>query len=239
MNAPPPSDRLAEIAEIARIACLMPGIARVAAMAGEPLSLIELDAGAGFNLLCDHYGYDYGRAGDLGPDEPLLSFECDAQGSKLPPLPAGMPRIGARIGIDPEPVDLGDAEQRRRLEAAIAPEMRERRESLAQAIEIALHHRPRLLKGAALPQLPGLLQEIGGPLCLFHCMTLHRWTPDERDALHHCLTQASADRVIHRLGLEMEGEECCLDHFVYDRGASSTRRLARCQAHGTWIRWVG
>lgn len=239
MSGPDAMDRLAEIAEIARVACLMPGIARVAAMAGEPLSIIELDAGAGFNLLCDHYGYDYDRAGDLGPDDPPLCFECEAQGSKLPPLPAGMPRIGTRIGIDAEPVDLGDAEQRRRLEAAIAPEMRERRELLGQAIEIALHHRPRLVKGAPLAMLPGLLQEIGGPLCVFHCMTLHRWAPDARDALHRCLTQAASDRVIHRLGLEMEGEDCCLDHLLYDRGTSSTRRLARCDPHGAWIRWVG
>jgi hypothetical protein len=236
MTAPHSADRLAEIAGLARIACLMPGIARIAAMAGEPLSLIELDAGAGFNLLCDHYGYDYGRAGDLGPDEPLLSFDCEAQGSKLPPLPAGMPRIGARIGIDSEPVDLGDTEQRRRLEAAASPD---RSTLLAQAIDIALHHRPRLVTGDALAVLPGLLRETPGPLCLFHGMSLAGWAPDRREALHRCLTEASADRVLHRLGLEMEGEECCLDHLLYDRGASSTRRLARCGPQGDWIRWVG
>jgi hypothetical protein len=239
MTAPRSADRLAANAEIARAASLMPGIARVAAMAGEPLSIIELDAGAGFNLLCDHYFYDYGRAGDLGPDEPLLSLECEAQGSKLPPLPAGMPRIGTRIGIDSDPLDLGDAEQRRRLETAVASASAERREMLDRAIGIVLHHRPRLMEGDALAVLPRLLHEIGGPLCLFHCMVLPRWSADRREALHRCLTELSGDRVIHRLGLEMEGEECCLDHQLYDLGASATRRLARCAPDGAWIRWVG
>ena len=236
MSAADESARLAAIAEIGRVACLMPGLARVAAMAGEPLSLIELDAGAGFNLLCDHYGYDYGRAGDLGPDEPLLSFECEAQGSKLPPLPAGMPRMGTRIGIDAEPVDLSKTEQRQRLESLAQGEDRER---LSQAIEIALHHRPRLVAGTALTLLPDLLREISGPLCIFHCMAMAHWTPEAREALHDCLTRAASERVIHRLGLEMEGDECCLDHLIYDRGASTTRRLARCGEHGDWIRWVG
>jgi hypothetical protein len=225
--------------EIARAACLMPGIARVAAMAGEPLALIELDAGAGFNLLCDHYGYDYGRAGDLGPDEPLLSLDCEAQGSKLPPLPAGMPRIGARIGIDAEPVDLADAGQRARLEAAAGAADAERRALLGRAIDIVLHHRPRLVKGDALDLLPGLLRETSGPLCLLHCMALAGWSAERRAGLQRCLTEASGERVLHRLGLEMEGEDCCLDHLIYDRGAGSTRRLARCAPQGNWIRWVG
>ena len=230
------SARLADIAAVARIACLMPGIARVAAMAGEPLALIELDAGAGFNLLCDHYGYDYGRAGDLGPDEPLLSLECEAQGSKLPPLPAGMPRIGTRIGVDAEPVDLADAAQRQSLEALADGEAGAR---LRQAIEIALHHRPHLVTGTALDLLPDLLRDTGGPLCVLHCMSMPHWSEAARAALQQCLTQSSSERVIHRLGLEMEGSECCLDHLIYDRGASSTRRLARCEPHGAWIRWVG
>lgn len=239
MSAPHAPERLAAIVEVGRVACLMPGIARVAAMAGEPLSIIELDAGAGFNLLCDHYGYDYGRAGDLGPDEPLLSLECESQGSKLPPLPAGMPRIGARIGIDEDPIDLADTSQRARLEAAVGAADEARRALLGRAIEVALHHRPRLVAGDALGLLPGLLQQNSGPLCLVHCMSLQRWPADRREALQRCLTEASADRVLHRLGLEMEGEDCCLDHLIYDRGAESTRRLARCEPHGAWIRWVG
>jgi hypothetical protein len=238
MSAAGTEASLARIAEVARVACLMPGIARVAAMAGEPLAILELDAGAGFNLLCDHYGYDYGRAGDLGPDEPLLSLECESQGSKLPPLPAGMPRIGVRIGIYAAPLDLADAGQRGRLEAAAGADA-ERRALLGRAIDIVLHHRPRLVQGDALDVLPGLLRETSGPLCLLHCMTLDAWSGERRAALQRCLIDASGERVLHRLSLEMEGADCCLDHLIYDRGTESTRRLARCEPQGGWIRWVG
>lgn len=233
------AERLVQTAEVARAAAFLPGITRIAAIAGEPLGMIEIGAGAGFNLLLDHYGYDFGRAGDVGADEPLLLLECEAKGSKLPPLPSGMPRIGTRIGIDLHPVDLENADDRRWQEALVWPDMVERLARLRQVIDIARHHRPRVVKGDALSLLPELLREITGPVCVVHSIVLYQWHQQQRDVLHDMLLGASAERVIHRLGLELDADDCALDHLVYDRGASTARRLARCEQHGAWIKWVG
>jgi hypothetical protein len=43
--------------EVGRSACLMPAYARVAALAGEPLRIVEVGASAGLNLLWDRYAY--------------------------------------------------------------------------------------------------------------------------------------------------------------------------------------
>src|SRR5262249_50275265 len=151
---------------------------------------------AGFNLLLDHYGYDYGRAGDVGADEPLLLLECDARGTKMPPLPFELPRIGTRIGIDLNPVDLSNEADRRWQEALVWPGMGDRLQRLRQAIDIARHSPQRIVTGDALTLLPGLVGEIAGPLCVFHSYTLYQWPPERHDALDALLRTLSAERVI-------------------------------------------
>lgn len=92
--------RTTQTNEPARCSALLPLLARLP----EPLALLEVGASAGLCLLPDRYGYNYGRK----RIEPSVAappvFPCEANDAV--PLPAKVPRIVWRLGLDLHPVDL-------------------------------------------------------------------------------------------------------------------------------------
>src|SRR5271168_2553593 len=92
--------RTTQTNEPARCSVLLPLLAQLP----QPLALLEVGASAGLCLLPDRYGYDYGSqriepAGALAP-----VFPCKVTGQA--PLPAAVPRIAWRRGLDLNPIDL-------------------------------------------------------------------------------------------------------------------------------------
>jgi len=129
--------------EPARCATLLPVLARLP----QPLALVEVGASAGLCLLPDRYGYDYGRR-LIRPDEQAARhpvFACSADAST--PLPASMPVIVWRAGLDLNPLDAAEPSQAAWLETLVWPEQTERLANLRTALTIAAEQRPRIVKG--------------------------------------------------------------------------------------------
>jgi Uncharacterized protein conserved in bacteria (DUF2332) len=129
--------------EPARCATLLPVLARLP----QPLALIEVGASAGLCLLPDLYGYDYGRRricpDAAGADFPV--FACAA--SATTPLPAAMPAVVWRAGLDLNPLDASDPSQAAWLEALVWPEHTKRLANLRAAMNIAAAVKPRVVQG--------------------------------------------------------------------------------------------
>ena len=114
--------------EATRCALLLPLLAQLP----QPLALLEVGSSAGLCLLPDHYGYDYSgvRVGD-GP--PVL--RCRPAGDV--PIPAALPEIAWRAGLDLNPLDIDDPEAVRWLELLIWPGLEFRLETLHGALAVA------------------------------------------------------------------------------------------------------
>ncbi len=114
-----------------RCAVLLPLLARLP----QPLALIEIGASAGLCLLPDFYGYDYGtvRLDPAGQGAPVFPCAPDA----ATPLPAAIPRIAWRAGIDLNPLDATDPEQSAWLETLVWPEQTRRLVRLRAAVRRA------------------------------------------------------------------------------------------------------
>lgn len=129
--------------EPARCATLLPVLARLP----QPLALIEVGASAGLCLLADFYAYDY--AGHMvGPEGAEMSppvFRCSTNAAT--PLPARVPHIVWRAGLDLNPLDATDAAQAGWLETLVWPEQTQRTANLRAALKIAATHRPRIDRG--------------------------------------------------------------------------------------------
>lgn len=167
--------RTTQTNEPARCAVLLPLLAALP----QPLALIEVGASAGLCLLPDRYGYDWGHA-RLAPassDAPV--FSCAVTGPA--PLPATLPRIVWRAGLDLDPLDVASDEDMAWLRALIWPEQEERRRNLRAALAVARRDPPRIVRGDLLQDLEPLMAEAPAEatLVVFHTAVLAYVTPPE------------------------------------------------------------
>ncbi|MCW2700017.1 MAG: uncharacterized protein JWQ45_1552 [Blastococcus sp.] len=143
--------RATQTNEPARCAALLPALATI----GGPLALVEVGTSAGLCLYPDRYSYEFdGRpVGSRGP----VHLRCATSGPV--PVPAALPDVVARIGIDLDPLDVTDAGDMRWLRALVWPGPAEaaRLQRLDAAAAIAAQDPPTLLAGDLLERLPDAL----------------------------------------------------------------------------------
>ena len=154
--------------EPARCAVLLPALARLP----PPLALIEVGASAGLTLLPDVYGYDYGgrRIEPADPAAPVLA--CRPRGPV--PVPAAVPAVAWRAGIDLNPLDVTDADDVAWLHSLIWPGEAGRPERLSAAVAVARRRRPRVIAGDLIEELSGLAAQApaGATLVIYHTSVL-------------------------------------------------------------------
>ena len=136
-------DHATQTNEPARCATLLPVLARLP----QPLALIEVGASAGLCLLPDLYAYDYGNRVLPAPaGRPV--FACHANAAT--PLPAAVPQVVWRAGLDLNPLDVSDPAHAAWLQTLVWPEQTERLDNLRAAMQVAASVRPRVVKGSLL-----------------------------------------------------------------------------------------
>lgn len=157
--------RTTQTNEPARCAVLLPLLAALP----QPLALIEVGASAGLCLLPDRYGYDWGetRIAPVDPAAPV--FSCAVTGSA--PLPAALPRVVWRTGLDLNPLDVASDEDTAWLDALIWPEQEQRRRDLRAALAVARRDPPRVVRGDLLHDLAPLMAEAPAEATLVVCHT--------------------------------------------------------------------
>ena len=143
--------RATQTNEPARCGALLPVLAQL----GGPLTLIEVGCSAGLCLYPDRYGYTY----DGVPVGPSDTVRIDVATSGGVPVPREMPAVAGRIGIDLNPLDPADPDDRAWLRALIwpGPVAQERLRRLDAAAEVAAREPARLLRGDLLDRLPAAL----------------------------------------------------------------------------------
>jgi hypothetical protein len=160
--------RTTQTNEPARCAVLLPALAALP----QPLALIEVGASAGLCLLPDRFGYDWGRTRITPGDAGAPVFSCAVTGPA--PLPAAVPSIVWRAGLDLNPLDVASDGDTAWLEALIWPEQEERRRNLRAALAVARREPPRVLPGDLLRDLEPLMAEAPAEatLVVFHTAVL-------------------------------------------------------------------
>ncbi|HYN94206.1 MAG TPA: DUF2332 domain-containing protein [Pilimelia sp.] len=166
--------RATQTNEAGRCALLLPVLAALP----QPLALLEVGASAGLCLYPDRYAYRYGEH-TIGAGAPVL--ECAATGV---PLPAGVPDVVWRAGLDLNPLDVAEPADVAWLDALIWPEHAHRRARLRAAAAVAAAEPPLLVRGDLVDDLPALAARAPGDatLVVFHTSVLYQVPPPRRAA---------------------------------------------------------
>ncbi|MGH3160063.1 MAG: DUF2332 family protein, partial [Streptosporangiaceae bacterium] len=133
--------RRTQTTEPARCATLLPALAQLP----QPLALIEVGASAGLTLLPDRYSYDFGGHRITGTDPRAPVLHCDPRGPV--PVPAQVPEVVWRAGLDLNPLDVRSDDDVRWLECLVWPGESDRAQRLADAVATARRDPPAVYRG--------------------------------------------------------------------------------------------
>lgn len=227
--------------EVGRSAALMAGLMVIARETQLPLALFELGASGGLNLILERYGYRLGGTSAGTLDSPL---QLAPEWAGAAP-PAASLRIVRRRGVDLHPLRVGDPAGRERLAAYIWPDQSERLRRVVAAIEIAREDPPPVDAGDAagwLEEEVSAAAEPGVARVVMHSIAL-QYFPKSSQAriaahLEQVGEQATLRSPLAHLSFEQDSSEggVALRLTLWPGGAQ--RLLARCDAHGSSIRWL-
>jgi hypothetical protein len=249
--------------EVARCTQVALGIAAATASQAGPVSLVDLGSGAGLGLHLDRYRYRVGT-GAFGPPEASVRLDCEARGDRQP-LPAHLPPVAERVGIDVHPVNLGDRDARAWLEACAPPEA-SALSRLAAAVDVARRHPAAIVAGDAVDALPGVLAALRpGRVIVVDAYLAVFLEPERRARLAGILAEAGRERPVTWLSLDplvplgpagrdsvqgfpvpaavvddyrRRGVFAVLGARTFHRGSDRGRLLARAHPSGRWIDWL-
>lgn len=229
--------------EVGRCTGLMPAFQEVFQRAGDrPLAILEIGASAGLHLLWDKYGYEYQGAGYAGDHASPVQLFCLPQGNVRPPLPAVLPTVAHRTGIDLAPVDVRDENAILWLRALIWPEHVDRARLLEKAVEVARLDPPEIIPGDASVLLPRVLSGVPAELvlCVYHSYTLNQCPKPTREKIIERLAAFARERDFFRISLEwFSGQrQPQLELFTYREGRMEDELLAYCESHGRMLEWL-
>lgn len=273
--------------EVGRCATLLPALATVAEE-GHQLGLVEVGASAGLNLLLDHYGYRYtgpspasdpsGNGSDphhdgvepgavaadgsvwVAPDAALV-LTCELRGRHRPPIPADVPTIVSRTGLDRYPVDVSDPDQARWLVACQWPDQPERIRRARAALALSHRRRPDIVEGDAVDDLAPLVEAVPSsalPVVVSTWMVSYLSPARQgefvavldRLAVRRDLSLVFAEQPVIVPGLAGAGvlparpdglpdsAATALVRVDWRGGRRSAHRLADQHPHGTWLEWL-
>jgi len=236
------STRRVQTNEVQRCACLMPAYSVAHRRAGKPLSIVDLGASAGLNLLWDYYGYDYGEGKRFGNPNSPVQLACVLRGNLSPPFPTRLPPVAYRVGIDLNPIDLNDPEMMLWLKALVWPEHRKRAETLNSASQLAKQIPPTVIRGDVLTDLPKVLSEVPAEtaVCISHSHVVYQFPKDMRERFFSVMNDCGARRDIFEISYEWwpGRDKPELELSIFENGAKQDQLLAYCNPHGEWLQWV-
>lgn len=223
--------RFTQTNEPARCAALLTALGDIEG----PVGLVEVGSSAGLCLYPDRYSYEFdGHA--VGP---LSAVHLVTSTTGAVAVPAGLPRVAARVGIDQNPADPDD---RAWLRALVWPgsNAASRLERLDAAARIAAQDPATVLTGDLIDRLPEALQLVP-PHCapvVFHTAVLAYLDRTRRQQFVDLVTSLGVRWVAQEAAGIVPGIDADLagpESFVL---SVDGRPVAVTAPHGGWIDWL-
>jgi hypothetical protein len=165
-----------------------------------------------------------------------------------------MPEVVARVGVDPDPVDMTDADDARWLRACLWPDQPERAAGLEAEMALATTAPPLLLQGTAVDVLPDAFARVPADALPVVTTTwaLSHVPPESRLRFLHRLDDAASGRAvawvsaegvgvapsIPTLGDRRASGHSIIGLAVFDRSVVRAEAIGRCWSQGRLLAWL-
>lgn len=240
--------------EAGRCAVLYPAIAEAARRVGaSAVGLIDVGCSAGLNLHVDRLGITYSNGQSLGDPSSPVQLSSSVVGDR--PIPTrAVPEVVARVGVDPDPVDVTDADDARWLRACLWPDQPEQVARLDAEVALAATTPPLLLCGDAVEVVPDAFARVPADALPVVTTTwaLSRFPLESRLRFLHRLDEAAAGRVvawvsaegvgvaptIPTLGDRRASGHSIIGLAVFDRSTLRAEAIGRCWSRGRLLAWL-
>lgn len=225
-----------------------------------PVSLVELGSSAGLLLGTDRYAVEVG-ADVVGDPHSAVRCAGAVRGDVTPDLSSFPDRIVDRVGIDRDPVDLGDPDRVRWLEACLWPDEPWRIERFRGAVAAMRADPPRVVTGDLVADLDAVVATIDprSHLVMFDTWAVTYVAHDRRGDLADAAGRAAArGRPVSWVSAEPPGavpgvdppgasddiEEAAVDTVLgmrrwRDGAEVEPVALGWAHPHGNWVCLVG
>ncbi len=227
--------------ETGRSAVLMPGYAEIARRTGLPLSILEIGASAGLNLLWDRFAYRYGDR-FIGDRHAPVTIEAEWRGPWC--NVERLPTVVAKRGCDRAPVDLTAPGAADRLIAYVWPEQKARLARVESAIALAQREKPPLEKADAGDWLERQLaaQVPGAATVVAHTIVRQYIARETRHRIEALLKsngeRATSNAPLAWLSLEQYAADQLPEVRLTLWPGGETKKIANAHPHGAWIEWL-
>ncbi len=221
--------RYTQTNECRRCVALVPAIWM---LGHESFHLLDLGTSAGLNLLLDRYRYRWSRV-EWGPAGSPVLLETDNRGEEVVP---GNLEVLSRTGLDLNPVDPTDPEERIWLEALVWPEHDERRQRLHSATRLAGSVDLRLIAGSAPDTLGPALSALpeGEVAVVMNSFVLFQMDASEGEMVASVIRRAREKRTVVRVSFEPSLTTPGVCELAIDDGSGFVE-VGRADQHGEWI----
>ncbi len=223
------NSRYTQTNEIKRCSALLPAVWETGL---ESFHLIEIGASAGLNLAMDLYRYRWDEV-EWGPSDSPVLLDADSRGGRV--RPRGFHAL-SRTGLDLNPIDLDDRDERDWLVALIWPEHHDRRARLARALDLAAGVPMELRAGDASETLSEAIGSLphDEPVVVMNSMVLIQFTTAQRDSLYRAIENAGRRRIVRRVSFEFLAAGDDWVTIAADRGRGLAQ-IGQAHPHGEWI----
>jgi hypothetical protein len=230
--------RLVQTNVVKRSAALRVGMAAVASMTREPVTLVEVGCSAGVHLRFDDYRYElagrtWGRA-----SSPVVVSTVWREGDAPPDLDR-IPAVADRVGVDLHPIDVTDPDERLWLRALIWPENTAQATLQDAALRVVAGDPPRTVAGDVVDVLPEVVAGVprGMPVVVFHSATRLHVAADRREGFDAAIAGVARGHELFHLSFEEATVDLDEPAFALElrHDDRPVRLLAIGHGHGDWL----
>jgi hypothetical protein len=199
------------------------------------VGLVDLGCAAGLALSVDRVGITYDGGAVVGDPASPVQLACSVVWDR--PFPtAALPGVVARVGVDPDPLDVTDPADVRWLRACLPPDRPEPAARLDADVALAAADPPLLLRGDPVELLPEAVARVpaGALPVVLTTWVLSRIRPEGRPRLLQRLEDAAAGRPVAWVSAEGVGVAPAVP-TLGDRRASGHSTLGVAAVHRTGL----